>query len=235
MNNNPKKSEAGSTHTPNNLVYGFTLIELLVVIAIIGLLASVVLVALNGVRQKARDTQRIANIQQVVKALQLYYQDHGQYPNPTCPCGDGGWETSTADPTQFIEALKPYLGGHNTPSDPLNQTVLGVSMFGPRPGSYYFAYYRYAPAPGYCGCPSGASSNCVNTTKPIAVLVIHKMEVLVPDNLPDPGMPLPTSINLPRGICGDPGVDNVCTQVDYTAGQCRDWSMEFDYSVVLVE
>ncbi len=55
---------------------GFTLIELLVVIAIIGLLSSIVLASLQGARSKARDTQRIAQLKSVEKALVLYSIDN---------------------------------------------------------------------------------------------------------------------------------------------------------------
>jgi prepilin-type N-terminal cleavage/methylation domain-containing protein len=59
---------------------GFTLIELLIVIAIIGILATVVLASLNAALQKARNAQRVMNMNQVAKALELYYDDHGIYP-----------------------------------------------------------------------------------------------------------------------------------------------------------
>ncbi len=59
---------------------GFTLIELLVVIAIIGLLASVILLALNSARAKSRDAKRVADVRQLSNALELFYNDAGGYP-----------------------------------------------------------------------------------------------------------------------------------------------------------
>jgi uncharacterized protein (TIGR02145 family)/prepilin-type N-terminal cleavage/methylation domain-containing protein len=59
---------------------GFTLIELLVVIAIIGILSTLAVVALQNARKNARDAKRIADIKQIQTALELYFNDAGEYP-----------------------------------------------------------------------------------------------------------------------------------------------------------
>ncbi len=64
-----------------NIKKGFTLIELMVVISIIGLMSSIVLSALNDARAKARDAQRIQSLKEIQKALILYYDANGQYPD----------------------------------------------------------------------------------------------------------------------------------------------------------
>lgn len=64
---------------------GFTLIELLVVIAIIGVLSTLAIIALGSARQKSRDAKRVADMAQVGKALELYYNDNGGYPTIITP------------------------------------------------------------------------------------------------------------------------------------------------------
>lgn len=66
---------------------GFTLIELLVVIAIIGLLSAIVLAALSTARANSRNAARLSDINQYVKAAEIYFDQYGYYPTPT----DNSW------------------------------------------------------------------------------------------------------------------------------------------------
>ena len=97
----------------------FTLIELLVVIAIIGLLSTVAVVATTSAQINARNTKRKADLIQISKALELYYNDNGSYPVTT------GWRGNCAygpypdtDPGSWIPGL--VSGGYmaRLPRDP---------------------------------------------------------------------------------------------------------------------
>lgn len=60
---------------------GFTLIELLVVISIIGILAGLLLANFVNVRERAADAKRKNDVNQMKKALRLYYNDNQNYPD----------------------------------------------------------------------------------------------------------------------------------------------------------
>jgi general secretion pathway protein G len=60
---------------------GFSLIELLVVIAILGTLTGLAATNFGNSQAKARDARRKSDLAQIQRALELYYNDHGRYPN----------------------------------------------------------------------------------------------------------------------------------------------------------
>jgi len=110
---------------------GFTLIELLVVIAIIGILASVVLASLNSARANARDAVRLSDMQQISKAMELYFLDIGRYPGETwcdssrgsvaaaCSAATGdNWSVTSGIYAALVPNYIPIL-----PVDPLNSAT----------------------------------------------------------------------------------------------------------------
>lgn len=58
---------------------GFTILELLVVLAIIGMLAIIVFVSINGGRAGARDAKVKAQMTEIRKAANNYYDSKGNY------------------------------------------------------------------------------------------------------------------------------------------------------------
>jgi prepilin-type N-terminal cleavage/methylation domain-containing protein len=150
---------------------GFTLIELLVVISIIGFLASAAVVALNSARMKARDARRLADMAQIQKALDLYYQDNSQYPgNTDNDCS--GWDTGYYGSGDiFISPLKIAQLINEVPGDPTSTSQCGG-----------YRYYRYGAGSYGCNPSQGA----------FYVLGISNMEASASPHAFSPGWSCPS-------------------------------------------
>jgi len=107
----------------------FTLIELLVVVAIIGILAAVGLGQFHTAQKRGRDAQRKENLSSITKALEMYYNDYGQYPNSASLVW--GEELKDAKETVYMKQL---------PKDPADNFQYFYETNDE--GSYYKLYAR---------------------------------------------------------------------------------------------
>lgn len=107
---------------------GFTLIELLVVITIIGILITLVTVAVVPIQRRSRDAKRKAEVNSFLSGINLFKADFKLYPNYTFNLGDQG-NTDDGDMSSNFglgeDISKCYPIGDEQPGDPKSFTING--------------------------------------------------------------------------------------------------------------
>jgi len=119
---------------------GFTLIELLIVIVILGILSVIGLGAFTSAQMKSRDSNRKSSLSGIVTALEVYYNDYGNYPT-----GDasGSIEGCAPGSTTACSYGSIWKDGNDTtymvqiPEDPRSN-----SFFYDSDGTSYIIYAR---------------------------------------------------------------------------------------------
>ncbi|HDL77661.1 MAG TPA: type II secretion system protein [Lentisphaerae bacterium] len=92
---------------------GFTLIELLVVIAIIGVLAAILMPALNSALERADRAKAAHQLGQIRAAVQAYYGEYGTMPSPD-PQGTTDYAYGSKSCSHKQNAVMNILRGKDT-------------------------------------------------------------------------------------------------------------------------
>jgi len=116
---------------------GFTLLEILIVIAIMSLLFMAIVIRIGGAKAKARDAQRITDINSIATALVLYSNEYHQYPIYDGTNGYPNGITITGSDLFSNDLMTAGLISQ-TPIDPLNQDA--AANCNPKGGHYYYYY-----------------------------------------------------------------------------------------------
>lgn len=137
--------DSGTTTLNQRKPGGFTLIELLVVIAIISLLASMVVSAVSGMREKAKISRIAMQLRALESSFNLVYDRLGCWPNSN----SAGAECSgTAPYGWFVSSI--YAGNIWNLREYVSGNIQNFATFEAVPGSTY-SYGYYTPL---------ESSNC---------------------------------------------------------------------------
>ncbi len=118
---------------------GFTLIELMIVIVILGVLMGTILPRIAGVQSRSRDTGRMADLTSMSQALELYFDDFGEYPGTmgTVVCLAPAGTNFT-----FETSFKTYFKNEDVPTPPTGGEVTRFNGSDCTDGYVYFPLYR---------------------------------------------------------------------------------------------
>lgn len=126
---------------------GFTLIELIMVIAIIGILTTIGLAEMRGVKELARDAVRTSDLSQIRLALALYYNNFNRYPATVGNIFNTS--TSLVSGTIFSKVNNPLYPGYLSRVfvDPVNSETRGYWYYYDTNGAkghrdYVFCFHK---------------------------------------------------------------------------------------------
>ena len=152
----------------SQLIKGFTLVELILVMAIIAILTTFITGGLGSSQVKGRDAQRKSDLRQLAGALELYYQDYGEYPAENngviiaCPydSGTGTGTDCTWGSARFTDDRTLYL--KRIPADPDAGKSYRYRLV-PGSNNQKFQLFARLENPNDKGCiDDGSGPNCTN-------------------------------------------------------------------------
>ena len=152
---------------------GFTIVELLIVIVVIGILAAIVVVAYNGVQERARNTKTLSAVNSWAKAIKLYRADKGTFPasnsclgSTTTYSGDGYcWDgTYWIVQPAFLTEMNPYITSRPEPD-----TAAVDGTYTQRRGAFYHIntatdHQIRVMLSGVSTCPTSSAGPLIATT-----------------------------------------------------------------------